>query len=376
MPARKKLTVIIGSGFSRQAGIPTTAGDKELRGVNDCFLNPSLNMNSRGIPVPDTTPQNISDTISEILLDFWKKVFGYVGSGALPSLEDHFTIIDLATASGHALGGYSPKELRAIRRLSIHRVFQILGNVAPDYLIVGKVVHRLLESFDVTFVSLNWDTLVEDTLWKLSLQSTTKWRPIYCIDEEFIDTEYDGVPVPLLKMHGGANWLYCERCRKVYYKFYPEYSALRCSAYLDKDDFELLKKNLDPQTFAFAKESCKICSSPLSSRLATFSYRKAFSIPHFQITWQKALDSLRDADHWLIFGYSLPGADFEFKHLLKTAQLAKPSGERPILEATKGHDGASEKRYRECFGSEVNLSANTLADWELERLVKFIEENA
>jgi hypothetical protein len=46
----------------------------------------------------------------------------------LPALEDIFTCIDLAAGTGHDLGvrKYTPKVLRAIRRMAIYRIFSVL----------------------------------------------------------------------------------------------------------------------------------------------------------------------------------------------------------------------------------------------------------
>src|SRR5437016_4977076 len=107
----RSLALILGSGFSKVAGLPTT---QELSSE---FLNP---------PRGGVLGKPLEREVSRILNEFWHRVFGYRNGGIAPSLEDHFTLLDLAANSGHHLGGrYSPKMLRAIRRFSIHRVFQI-----------------------------------------------------------------------------------------------------------------------------------------------------------------------------------------------------------------------------------------------------------
>jgi hypothetical protein len=78
---------------------------------------------------------------------------------------------------------------------------------------------------------------------------------------------------------------------------------------------------------------CSACHGiELSTRLATFNYRKALDFPMFQTSWRDAEDLLRNADEWCFIGYSLPAADFEFKYLLKRTQLSRrrTSGPRVI----------------------------------------------
>ena len=122
----EKLVLFLGSGFSAELGLPVTSK------VQDKLLEVTANS-----PGEARREEFISNTIST----FWKEVFGWTESRNRPSLEDHFTQIDLAANSGHYLGRiYGPKEgqqyscpkkLRALRRMPIHRIFRLL-DVAPQ----------------------------------------------------------------------------------------------------------------------------------------------------------------------------------------------------------------------------------------------------
>lgn len=103
-----KIALIVGAGFSVPAGIS------------------SANQLARRFLATPGGSGPVDDTITEALTDFWSKVFGADG-GTQPTLEEHFTVLDLAANTGHQLGRhYPPRKLRAIRRLSIHRTFQVL----------------------------------------------------------------------------------------------------------------------------------------------------------------------------------------------------------------------------------------------------------
>lgn len=53
-------------------------------------------------------------------------------------------------------------------------------------------------------------------------------------------------------------------------------------------------------------------------------------------------------------GYSLPEADFVFKHMLKTAETASlSSGTKQVRVVVKDSDGAVEDRYRRFFGQRL-----------------------
>src|SRR5712671_3159051 len=117
MPTKDRLVLFLGSGFSAELGLPVTSK------LQDQLLAPV------GI-APDVVRREAF--ISSVLARFWRDTFGWSRARLPPSLEDHFTHIDLAANSGHYLGaGYGPKKLRALRRMTIHRVFKLL-DINPD----------------------------------------------------------------------------------------------------------------------------------------------------------------------------------------------------------------------------------------------------
>lgn len=59
---------------------------------------------------------------------------------------------------------------------------------------------------------------------------------------------------------------------------------------------------------------------------------------------------MREAKTWIFIGYSLPGADYEFKLLLKRAQLSRKREPR-ILLITGGGDQTLEN-YKKFFGAK------------------------
>jgi hypothetical protein len=71
----------------------------------------------------------------------------------------------------------------------------------------------------------------------------------------------------------------------------------------------------------------------------------------FAASWRTAEQRLKRAADWIFVGYSLPAADFEFKHLLKRIQLSERDRPR-ITVITKGDAGEETiDRYRKFFGT-------------------------
>jgi hypothetical protein len=111
---------------------------------------------------------------------------------------------------------------------------------------------------------------------------------------------------------------------------------------------------------------CCYCGDvELSTRIATFSYRKALDFPMFHHSWLLAERKLRNSGRWVFIGYSLPSADFEFKYLLKRVELAcRPRPE--IIVVTGGDDESAIQRtmenYRGLFGNTVSKEEETFFD--------------
>ena len=352
---KPKLALILGSGFSRAFGLPTAAE-----------LGTKLLQNPQNGVLAAAWEQRISD----ILLQFWQDIFGYTEGTTAPSLEDHFTMLDLSANSGHNLGPrYKPKVLRAIRRMSIHRVFQMLEKNLISHSSVRKdFFERLQNTFDVAVVTPNWDIVAEVGL---------GFDVNYGIDVYSLDEPFPGeARTRLLKLHGSANWVYCDCCRRIYGG--ADKTALNMGVFLEYDDFRLFDNKLPPEIpedFPRGDRRCSSCGNELGGRIATFSYRKDFSIRQFQTIWQQAYAALQEADRWLVIGYSLPQADFELRHLLKSAQLGRSNPEKWTCEVVLKTDCIAQIQFEGLFGAtRIRMEQQGLIKWIQSRLPGLLAE--
>src|SRR5205807_60116 len=143
----------------------------------------------------------------------------------------------------------------------------------------------------------------------------------------------------VIKIHGSANWLYCDNCRRLFW-IRSNQTGKVGDQLLSDDEWH----KIAPET-PIKKErwSCECGSRSLGTRLATFSYLKALDFPMFQKSWFSAEAMLREAKNWVFIGYSLPAADFEFKYLLKRVQLSRRKA--PNFAVVSG-GGDAEETYR------------------------------
>jgi hypothetical protein len=357
MSDKPELALILGSGFSTEFDLP------ETKKLSLHFLQPQ-----------DDSP--LENAISKILEEFWKDAYGYAGDGNnTPSLEDHFTMLDLAANSGHHLGRkYPPRKLRAIRRMSIHRVFKILDKEYKDNPEIKRFLETLLDKFRVSIVSLNWDIAIEKNLRDRQIN--------YGIDVEWLNASQrrSEERVLLFKMHGSASWAYCDSCRKIHAGSAVK-SAPRLYAYLEAADFDLFNGAYDVKSIKSQLENnnkdCRICGNPLAGRLATFSYTKFFAISQFQTIWERAHAALLAANSWLFIGYSMPQADYEFKHLLKSAQLGRRQPSQWSSEVILKEDQQAQEQYERFFGSNnVKIHQGGLMEWTTNRFDDFVNQKS
>jgi NAD-dependent SIR2 family protein deacetylase len=350
---KAEVAIILGAGFSKNAGIPLQNEFSNMI-LSSCF-NDSIDI-----------------VITNAIKVFLKKVFNWEEGNELPTLEDIFTMIDLSTGTGHNLGrAYTPKKLRALRRMLIYRCFQIL-----DYRFEhSNEIDQLLKFYLpddreilTHFVVLNWDIVLERHLESIHNNPLID----YCIQAKPWGSDYGSNPsVSIAKVHGSSNWVYCDNCHSVFYDRDRKLS-LKIKAGLIKSDFRLFDESFSDKAFDDAiqllptERECHCCKCAVGPHIATFSYKKSFRTHAFSSSWMAAEQILDQADNWIFIGYSLPDADYEFKHLLKSSQLKLSSTGKYTkhINVVLYHDDKAQFRYETLFGKgKINIFQDGLTEY-------------
>lgn len=274
-------------------------------------------------------------------------------------MEDIFTCIDLSASTGHNLGfNYEPRHLRSLRRLLINRVFSVLDDFYESSPEIKKLLSLIYKSSNLddrcNFVVLNWDIVLEKHLRDLDQHCRINYcTPCYDWLNPSSQQESSGVPV--CKMHGSSNWVYCDNCKSPFYKL-DEKLPLHIKDGLNKSDFDILNCGMNDNQFyeeigtSDEERKCRFCENKVSTHIASFSYRKSFRTSAYSSIWYHAERFLADSGHWVFIGYSLPEADYEFKHLLKSAQLRKPNPKQIEVIA---EDNTTCEKFKKFFGKDV-----------------------
>lgn len=320
-----KTVYILGAGFSHPAGFPL---QKELlKEVTSDMLFLEGGILSR--PVGSKQIQKDQERVKT----FYEKCFS---RDMDVSFEDIFTLLDQVIAERAHFAGYPEEQLREVRRAWIKTILFALHKISDLHLRRPTSAHKSLaaglikERIDAgknadpfSIVSLNWDSLVEDSVFSV-LEATggiRNKRALVDIDYCVYTMPLKGSPhtpsvkqkalgifnLKLLKMHGSSTWLRCPCSERIYTGLGLSTSARE--TYVKRTCSPFIKKHMD------ARE--KDSPSVLEPIIITPTFSKVFDLPHIRGTWQNAFVELREAEKVVFIGYSLPDADYHFRTLLR-----------------------------------------------------------
>lgn len=322
------------------------------------FTNELLNL--KGLNLGGPSRQQI-----RYLRKFVDQVFGEGDTRSAdkwPELEDIFTLIDLSANTGHHLGpDHSAAELRVVRRAIIVRMIRMLSQAYrrrqedPDA--NWRSLERLFQQFNLSetaVLSMNWDTVFERGIARALKVRDVDYgchaNPVTFKSNRLVKRSVRGQTLHILKPHGSVNWLYCDACRETFW-VPPNDTEKVAQTLFRRQDWTTVLSGSRVSTPTVRSPACPHCAGhSLGTRFATFSYRKALEFPMHAASWRTAEDYLKRTADWVFLGYSMPAADFEFKHLLKRVQLTERT--RPnITIITGGQDAdATEERFKKFFG--------------------------
>lgn len=365
--SRPRTAYVVGAGRSSYAGLPLQSEfTAQILAARDFGSGPSRTM----VKHLDRFVENVFH--SGKASDQW------------PDLEDIFTFVDMSANTGHHLGhNHAPKDLRQIRRELLARTVRMLHQryerARKKSLPGRKKLAAFLKSLDrqrASFVSLNWDTSLERTLQEIDPRISFSYGPgiepaRFAARGQIDVTRTKLKGLLIAKMHGSANSLYCDNCRRVFW--FPPAETLRIADQIARENIWATTQRKPSVHFL----KCHYCDVELGTRMATFSYRKALDFPMFQRSWSLAERKLRDSKRWVFIGYSLPAADFEFKHLLKRVELA--CSEQPEIVVVTGGDDETAiartlKNYRGLFGELVTEEKTFLTEGLSNRVIARITQ--
>lgn len=226
--------------------------------------------------------------------------WGFADFTVLPTIEELLSILDTCLGNGEPIGKrWSISDLTRCREELVTCIYEVIGdtldkqiNGTSDQGLYQQLMRRLPDE-EISFISLNYDLLLDSALKKSGL------TPNYCLDF----TDFPGNPgsetmaapqpgkddIKLFKLHGSINWGYCPSCFTTVHT---------------RD--QKISRN----------EVCPTCDGLLSALIVPPTPMKVPPSPFLSALWKKAEWELDQAKEIVFIGYSLSDADANIRYLL------------------------------------------------------------
>jgi len=246
--------------------------------------------------------------------------------------------VQINNASGN-VATYNLEQVVGLRKRLLNL---IIKEFQKSLEITEPKIHELfiqkIKDTDSAIISTNYDILIDSALSKIvGLNYGPKVRAR-------ITGEFDGAggfrrpgiylsggafnegKIPLLKIHGSLNWLYCSKCDEV--DTATDKGAMRTIT----GDYYCLNK---------------FCTNKYDSLLITPTMFKNYENRFIKETWGYAEKALIDAERLVFIGYALKDEDYQIRCLLMKALLNKASGYNEIIVVERKSKDKKDKQYLE-----------------------------
>jgi NAD-dependent SIR2 family protein deacetylase len=205
----------------------------------------------------------------------------------------------------------------------------------------------------VTLISTNYDIEVEQELYtRLGYDVFDRVDFGMRVREPDKGTVYrrpDHARFGVYKLHGSLNWLRCDLCGNVYLN---PVGAIAYLSFLLGDTADRHKQE-NPwleQLEARGANMCHCGYRPLRHVIVAPSFVCDVRDPMLLEIWRNALEALRQADKWIIVGYSLPPEDVAIRSMFLRAYQGRDSAARPqVVVVQKEKKEPELTRYRLLF---------------------------
>ncbi|QIB69727.1 hypothetical protein Ami103574_10510 [Aminipila butyrica] len=290
----KKTVIFLGAGASKADGAPL---QRELfcsyfQACEDEGFN-------RRYPLKHSKVKGLVDRYFKNFFAF-EEDFNY-RQAVFPTFEEALGILDLAIERNEKyrsdLGNLYKYRTALIFAMAQAIQYKIEarqnGMQGESHAKLIENLEEVISQGDITFISTNYDIILDNVLGRK-----------FDVDYGFYHLDRGDAAeksVKLLKIHGSLNWKYCPVCK-------------------------CIDAKIDPQgTLSIVDNpgavTCGQCRGEAQYIIVPPTYYKDMGNVYLTNIWNNAEKVLREADHIVFSGYSLPSADMHIKYLLKRAEL-------------------------------------------------------
>ncbi|QDV88973.1 hypothetical protein RAS2_00320 [Phycisphaerae bacterium RAS2] len=283
-----------------------------------------------------------------------------------PTFEEALGLLELADSRREYFKNISRNESHGARVSEIREhLVALIAVYLEEKLRTSQQNHlKLISSLRRTgwitstvFLSLNYDNLIDNALGPAADQidygiNFGNYRNATCASSR----------MPLLKLHGSLNWLFCPSCNEMF--LHPG----------EKIASEVLD--------GAHRAKCGQCQGTRVSVIIPPTFFKVMSNFYLQQVWKRAEEELKLADRIIFCGYSFPDADMHIKYLLKRAEINR-LGLPPRVFIVNEHAGKDaharqleQSRYKRFFRQKDRVHWTSLTFEDFAQDPRRIEESS
>jgi hypothetical protein len=274
---------------------------------------------------------------------------GFERTRRLPSITDVLSLIDYSIQSQTALlRGRTPAELRECRQLLDEALFHILKwpynfDDAPRVLDrFADWLHDVSTSpgNSLALISSNYDIAIEERLFRYheflsdqiakAIDFGFAWRDPR-EDRSILHARPAASTMAVYKLHGSLNWLRCDAC---------EHTFVNPNGVIAHQAFRS-----DPNS---PYATCHCDHRPLRQVIVAPSLVRDVQDVNLREVWKASLEWLRQAERWIIIGYSFPPEDLAIRSLFIRAYGARARPPR-VQVVLPSFNSDVTSRYRVLF---------------------------
>lgn len=320
-----RVAVFLGAGASKTFDYPIT---------RDLMLKIFQGLRGKTILSADKGPSARGHDPRRELLDFLTALLPgeRYSEETVPMVTSVLSLLDFALASGQALlPGRTLDQTRRARQLLERALLEVIpdqrgfekdySELFGEYLDWLASIHETCPPGGFGLVTANYDMLSdlaamylagmegEQEDWSLSdiankVDFGFRWARPGVEKEEFFSRP-QSPQMSLFKLHGSTDWLRCPLCENLYID--PRFPIAWRAAEAESN----------------RNNQCHCGETRLEAQIVSPSFVREMREPNLIATWKSALDFLKNADRWIIIGYSFPDEDVGLRALFTRAFGAK-----------------------------------------------------
>ena len=245
--------------------------------------------------------------LDEHMKSEYSKVFEYqqelfatrqVTSIDLDNLEALFSVIDMdwQTSTSEKI------DLHGVREALISIIIKTLQLSYAQSILYSAIIAHLAEPINSSFVTFNYDLCLEQALAEPFARNSPSFARIdYCFDKFYQPMSYKRT-IPVIKLHGSANWIWCPTCEQVH--TLPDYTTP--GMITQKAPHK--GPGISPQ-----------CEGTFLNLILPPTWNKTNYAQTITGLWKRSIQEISLATHLFIIGYSFPRTDVFFEQLLTLA---------------------------------------------------------